>query len=327
MHSSLQDKDLLFFSPAVNSLPRHIAIDYLPVRFLKQVGVSLWFHFHAREIIERYRLERVNVHAGPGGVLCVRRLPVPLIVTCHHTYLQQISHLRSQCWKALFLPFEKRTYRLADRIVAVSQATKDALVKRYGIAEDKVSVVHNAVDIERFRPLTLPKNRHCLLYLGRIDRRKGIEFLIRSLPRVRERLPEVRLLVGGKGSHLRKMQALVARLHLQENVSFLGFVPDDQLNALYNRAQCLVVPSVFEGFGITVIEALAAGTRVVGSDADGIREILQGGESGRLVPYGDQRALAAAILAELQAPRPSAELAAEYRIERFRDGYLEALEG
>ncbi len=317
----------MFFSPAVNSLPRHIHIDYLPVRFLKQVGVSLWFHANARRIIERYRLDRVNIHAGPGGVLCVRRLPVPLIVTCHHTYLQQISHLRAQFWKAVFLPFEKRTYRLADRIVAVSQATKDALVERYGIAADKVTVIRNAVDTERFRPLGLAKERHCLLYLGRIDRRKGIDFLIRSMPRVRERIPDVQLLVGGKGSSLDKMKALVRRLRLESNVTFLGFVADDQLNALYNRAQCLVVPSVFEGFGITVIEALAAGTRVVGTDADGIREILQGGESGRLVPYGDRPALAEAIVAELLAPREAEALSDAYRVEKFRSGYLEALAG
>src|SRR6185369_6712275 len=146
MFSSLKDKNLLFFSPSSNSLPRHIPIDYLPVRFFKQAGVSLWFHFHARRIISRHHLDRVNIHAGPGGVLCVRRLPVPVIVTCHHTYRQQVNHIRSQFWKVLFLPFEKRTYRIADRIVAVSEATKNALVKYYDVSEHKITVIHNAVD-------------------------------------------------------------------------------------------------------------------------------------------------------------------------------------
>lgn len=327
MFSSLKDKDLLFFSPAINTLPRHILIDYLPIRLLKQVGVSLWLHLNAHRIISRHHLDCVNIHAGPGGVLCVRRLAVPVIITCHHTYHQQVSHIGSQFWKSIFLPFEKRTYQLADRIVTVSQATKDALVQRYEIPEEKVTIIHNAVDTNRFQHLDTPRKPYSLLYVGRIDKRKGIEFLIRSMPLVREQIPDVQLLIGGRGNYLQKMKTLVDRLHLERNVTFLGFVPDDQLNELYNGAQCVVVPSIFEGFGITVIEALAAGTRVVGTDVDGIREILQSGEYGRLVPYGNHRALANAIVAELKEPKRAGALRPEYLVEQFRNRYIEVLEG
>lgn len=326
MFSSLKDRNLLFFSPSSNSLPHHVAIDYLPVRFFKQVGVSLWLHFNASRIISRHHLERLNIHAGPGGVLCVRRLPVPVIVTCHHTYRQQVGHIRSQFWKVIFLPFEKRTYRLADWIVAVSEATKKALVEKYGVTEHKITVIHNAVDTGRFHPLEILKKPHSLLYIGRIDKRKGIEFLLRSMPLVVRTTPEAQLLVGGKGNYLKKMKSLVRQLDLERNVTFLGFVPDDQLNTLYNQARCVVVPSIFEGFGITVIEALAAGTRVVGTDVDGIREILNSGEYGRLVPYGNHLALADAIIAELSEPKRAGALRPEYRIEQFQERYLEALE-
>ena len=327
MFSSLKDKDLLFFSPAINSLPRHIAIDYLPIRLFKQAGVSLWLHFNASRIIFHYHLDRLNIHAGPGGVLCVRRLAVPVVVTCHHTYRQQVRHIRSQFWKAIFIPFEKRTYRLADRIVAVSEATKNALVEQYGISEDKVTVIHNAVDTSRFHPLEITGNQHSLLYIGRVDQRKGIEYLIRSMPLVVRTIPDAQLLVGGKGSCLEKMRSLVRELDLERNVTFLGFVPDDQLNTLYNQARCVVVPSIFEGFGITVIEALAAGTRVVGTEVDGIREILESGEYGRLVPYGDHQALADAVITELREPKRAGALRPEYLVEQFRNRYLEVLEG
>lgn len=326
MFSCLKDKDLLFFSPADNSLPRHIRIKFRPISLFKQAGVSLWLHSNAHRIISEYRLDKLNIHSGPGGVLLTRRLPIPVIVTCHHTYWQQIHYVRSQFWKCIFLPFEKRTYRLATKIVCVSQATKDALVEHYGIPEHKLSVVHNAVDTSIFHPLDMPKNPRTILYVGRIDKRKGIEFLIRSMPLVRGEIPEAQLLVGGKGGYLEKMKSLVSRLGLEQNVTFLGFVPDDQLNALYNLAQCVAVPSIFEGFGITVIEALSAGTRVVGTNVDGIREILQSGEYGRLVPYGDTHALADAIVAELKNPRMAAELRPEYGVEQFRSRYLEVLE-
>jgi glycosyltransferase involved in cell wall biosynthesis len=326
MFSSLKDMDLRIFSPAKNSLPRHIPIDSLAVRLFKQVGVSLWFHCHARRIIAEHQLERVNLHTGPGGVLCVRRLPVPVIVTCHHTYLQQVGHLRSQFWKVVFLPFERRTYRLASRIVAVSEATKQALVERYGISQEKIIVIHNAVDPAKFHPLGTRKGSGTLLYVGRIDQRKGVDFLISSMSLVRERLPDARLLVAGRGSSLQRMRMQVKRLGLEGCVEFLGFVPDDRLNELYNRADCAVVPSVFEGFGITVIEALAAGTRVIGTDVDGIREILQSGDYGPLVAYGDRRALADAIVSELSAPRAAAALRPQYLTEQFALRYRAVLQ-
>lgn len=322
----MKDRDFLFFSPSINSLDRHIRINFFPVRLLKQFGVSLWLHFNARRITTRHHLDRVNIHAGPGGILCVRRFPVPVIVTCHHTYRQQVSHIRSQFWKIIFLPFEKRTYELADRIVAVSEATKNALIKQYDIAEQKITVIHNAVDTSRFHRLDIPKIPHSLLYIGRIDKRKGIEFLIRSMPLVRERIPDIKLLVGGKGSSLKSMKTLVGRLKLERNVQFLGFVPDDQLNTLYNQAHCIVVPSIFEGFGITVIEALATGTRVVGTDTDGIREILRDEDYGRVVPYGNNRTLADAIVAELGRPEGVGVLRQKYLVAQFRERYLEVLE-
>ncbi|MEI7818033.1 MAG: glycosyltransferase family 4 protein, partial [Desulfuromonadales bacterium] len=99
------------------------------------------------------------------------------------------------------------------------------------------------------------------------------------------------------------------------------------LNTLYNQAGCVVVPSVFEGFGITVIEALAAGTRVVGTDVDGIREILKSGEYGILAHYGDTRAMADAIVSELRNPQRAHGLRPEYQLKQFRDRYLKVLRG
>lgn len=327
MYSSLQDRDFLFFSPANNALLHHIRIDFWFTCLIKQVGVSIWLLFNGHKIISEYRLDRLNIHSGPGGVLYLRKLPIPVFVTCHHTYWQQYTHIRSQFWKRIFLPFEQRTYRLADKIICDCEDTKRVLIERYDVSSGKISVIHCAVDTGIFHFENLPKKSNCVLYVGRIAKRKGIDFLIRSMPSVVQTIPEAQLLVGGKGAYLEKMKSLVRQLDLERNVTFLGFVPDEQLNSLYNQAQCVVVPSIFEGFGITVIEALAAGTRVVGTDTDGIREILQSGDYGRLVPYADTRALADAIIAELREPKRAGELQPEYRSEMLRNRYVEVLEG
>ena len=323
MYRELNRSELLFFSPADNSLAGHIRIRFRPIRLCKQVGVSLWLFLKGKSLISDHGLEQLNIHAGPGGVLYIRKLPIPVIVTCHHTYWQQYTQIRSQFWKRIFLPLERRTYRLADRIICDCEATKQVLIERYALPADKMTVIHCAVDTVRFHCLNLEKKPHTLLYVGRIATRKGIDFLIRSIPLVLQALPAARLLVGGKGEELAKMKALVRKLGVEQSVTFLGFVPDEELNRLYNEAECVVVPSVFEGFGITVIEALAAGTRVVGTDVDGIRETLESREQGRLVPYGDTRALADAIVAELREPKRAGELRPEYRVELFRERYQE----
>lgn len=325
MYVELKGRGMLFFSPADNTLPDHVRVNFWAVRFLKHAGVSLWLHLNARRIISAYRLARLNVHSGAGGVLLIRRLPIPVIVTCHHTYWQQYTHIKSQFWKRIFRPFENRTYRLADQIVCDCEDTKKVLLERYHIPHEKITVIHCAVDAGKFHPENIEKKANCAVYIGRIDARKGIEFLIRSIPLVREQIPDVLLIVGGKGRDLEKMKALVSRLGLERHVTFLGFVPDDQLNTLYNQAQCAVVPSIFEGFGITVIEAVAAGTRVVGTDVDGVRETLRSGDNGRLAPYGDHHAFARAIVAELRNPQQAPRLRPEYQVEQFRNRYAEIL--
>ena len=326
MYTALPDKDILFFSAADNSLPRHICLTSWAIRQFKQLGLSFWLYRNLERLIVRHHLQKINIHAGPGGVFLTRPLPIPVIVTSHHTYWQQSHYIRSQFWKRLFIPFEKRTFELADKIICDSHDTKSVLVAHYNISEEKITVIHWGVDSKKFFPTDTPKNPNCLLYIGRIDKRKGVDLLIRSMPYVRQQIPDALLLVGGTGRSLEKMKSLVRRLRLDHAVTFLGFVPDDQLNALYNQAQCVVVPSIFEGFGITVIEAIAAGTRVVGTDVDGIREILRSADFGRLVPYGDHHALAKAIVTELKNPGKIQTLKQEYLISEFKSRYLQALE-
>jgi glycosyltransferase involved in cell wall biosynthesis len=326
LYCEFKNKNILFFSPADNVLPGHIRVNYWAVRFFKQVGVSIWLFFNAHRIISEYKLDKLNIHSGAGGVLFFRKIGIPVIITCHHTYWQQYTYIKSQFWKRIFLPFEKRTYRLADKIICDCEDTKSVLLERYNIPEENIIVITCAVDSKNFYFSNQKKNLNSILYVGRIDKRKGIEFLIRSMPNVVEQIPDVRLLVGGKGSYLEKMKSLVSRLDLERNVTFLGFIPDDRLNSLYNQAQCVVVPSIFEGFGMTVIEALAAGTRVVGTDVDGIRSTLTSGDYGPLVPYDDCCALAEAIIAELKNPRKADVLRPEYYVDQFRDRYVQVLE-
>ena len=139
-----------------------------------------------------------------------------------------------------------------------------------------------------------------MLFVGRVDKRKGADFLIRSLPYVVEHLPEVQLYIGGKGKDLAKLKQFADAHGLSENVKFLGFIPDDDLNMWYNKARCVVVPSVFEGFGLTAVEAMASGTSVICTRVDSLKDIVQNSNCGYLVDYGDTTALSQKIISLLK---------------------------
>ncbi|MCA8943907.1 MAG: glycosyltransferase family 4 protein, partial [Planctomycetes bacterium] len=124
----------------------------------------------------------------------------------------------------------------------------------------------------------------------------GIDFLLRAMRDVVAREPRVRLLVGGTGTMRLALEQFAHDHGLIEHVEFLGFVPDADLPRLYQRAGCVVVPSVFEGFGIPVLEAMACGATVVGTNVDGIRSLIEDGVTGLLADYGDEPGLADRIL-------------------------------
>lgn len=297
----LPEAELLIFSPCVNEVPNHIQVNPPLHRRFRNLSFSFWLHRNVKGIVKKYRLSRINIQCGPGGLFLLRKTGVPVIATCYHTWWQQAHHIRSQFWKKIFLPFERHTYRLADRIVCISKDSRNMLVEKYGIQPDKLAVVHPGVDIHRFFPIAEPqKIPNSVLFIGRVDKRKGADFLIRSLPHVVQRIPEVKLYVGGRGKDLSKLKQFVHTHHLTRNVRFLGFIPDDALNLWYNKVQCVVVPSVFEGFGLTAVESMAAGTSVICTRVDSLQHIVENGVCGYHVDYNDTTALGEKIVSVLK---------------------------
>ena len=297
----LPDSDLVIFSPCHNEVPNHIQVNPPLHHQFKNLSYSFWLHRNIEQLIRQHRLSRINIQCGPGGLFLLRKTNIPVIATCYHTWWQQSHYIGAQVWKKIFLPFERRTYRLADKIICISEDSHKILIDKYGITSDKLDVVHPGVDIHRFYPISKTKKLpNSVLFVGRVDKRKGADFLIRSLPYVVERIPEVQLYIGGKGKDLSKLKQYASAQGLSKNVEFLGFIPDDQLNLWYNRVQCVVVPSVFEGFGLTAVESMAAGTSVICTRVDSLRHIVQNSDCGYLVDYGDTTALSQKLITLLK---------------------------
>jgi glycosyltransferase involved in cell wall biosynthesis len=162
---------------------------------------------------------------------------------------------------------------------------------------EEIAVVPNGVDLEDLAPAPAG-NRYpepTLLYLGRLKKYKRVDLIFRAVAMLRDRGSPVRLLVAGRGDQEASLKKLRNSLALGEAVEFLGYVPEEGKVELLQRSWIHVLTSPKEGWGISILEAAACGTPTVASDSPGLRDAVQNGETGSLVPHGDIRALATAL--------------------------------
>jgi glycosyltransferase involved in cell wall biosynthesis len=189
-----------------------------------------------------------------------------------------------------------RVYR-GRRFLVISESTRDDLVRR-GIPAGNITVVHCGLDHDAYRPdpRVGKSQRPTLVFVGRLRRYKGLDWVMRALPSVLARVPEARLEVLGDGPFKPALLEAAQRLGVASAVTFRGFVPLADKVAALRTAWAVVQPSPKEGWGLTVIEAGACGTAVVASDGPGLRDSVRDRETGLLVPFGDRQRLADALV-------------------------------
>jgi len=198
---------------------------------------------------------------------------------------------------------------LANRAVkttVLNPDIQDVFVRR-GVPRDRLEVVPNGVDLARFEDVRDEEIRNVterydlgdspvLLFVGTVMPRKGVTDLIEAVASVVDDGHDVRLLVAGENgldeTYTRQVTSLIAERELEEHVELVGYVPDEELPGLYARADVFVMPSLEEGFGMAVVEAMAAGTPVIGSRVGAIPRLLGDDECGFVVDAGDVEAVA-----------------------------------
>jgi len=264
--------------------------------------------------LDRMATQRdVDVLHCPGPMIPLRT-QLPLVVTIHDVLAWRAPELFSRSGAAQQRLLVTRAARAADRIVVASEHLRRELVELVGIAPEQVSVIALGVD-GRFRPITtepialahrfgIPPQPF-VLWVGSAEPRKNLGMVLRAFSLVRRRAPECVLVVVGI-DHVTDPMIERELDQLGPSVIRPGFISDDDLAALYSATRCFVFPSLYEGFGLPLLEAMACGAPIVASDRTSIPEVL--GDAGILVDAQHPDAIADGIEQVLLSESVAADL-------------------
>ncbi|MEI6373318.1 MAG: glycosyltransferase family 4 protein [Actinomycetes bacterium] len=262
-----------------------------------------------RELLDAWNPAVVHGHDWVVAAVAMtlsRHAQVPLIATVHATEagrhdgwivgpLSQTVHRR-----------ERRLVGAADAIIVCSGAMRDEVTAALGPFDAAVTVVPNGVDLDVWRAteagcaaararVGVDSTTPLIIYSGRLAHEKGVGTLVDAMPAVLAHISAARLVIAGRGPLDAALRARVSELHLDAAVSFTGFLPEHELRPLVAAADCAVIPSLYEPFGMVALEAGALSTAVVASREGGLMEIITDGVTGLLVTPGQAAPLASAI--------------------------------
>jgi len=242
------------------------------------------------------------------GVVAARLAGVKVVFTRHH------SDHNIRTGKRRHVLLDALATRLADRVIAVSEATRELMVAVERAPGEKVITVHNGMDpidspdpavVERTRAEVNPDGRRVILMIARLHDEKGHRVLIDALPQVIESVGPVQVLLAGAGPHREEIAARIRDARLDAVVRLLG--RRDDVPVLLALSALVVQPSLAESFGYALVEAMCLGKPIVASRCGGIPEVV-GTDAGLLVPMADPQALATAMIDVLRSPEMARRL-------------------
>lgn len=258
-------------------------------------------------LASREQFDVVHAHdwlTYPAGIAVSRVSGKPLIVHVHSTEFDRAGNNINQ----RTFDIEKAGMQAASRVVAVSQFTKSLCVRRYGIPASQIDVVYNGIEQEAAQPRSgarIESADKIVLFLGRITMQKGPEYFIAAAKRVLEKMDNVKFVLAGSGDMAVRMIELAGSMGIGDKVLFTGFLRGADVDKVYQMADCYVMPSVSEPFGLAALEAIKHDVPVIISKTSGASEVLR---HVLKVDFWDIDEMANKILAVLRHPALSEAL-------------------
>jgi glycosyltransferase involved in cell wall biosynthesis len=306
------------------------------VRAFTPTDAPLWQRWRGvrREMVamtEDFHPQLVASHFALYTYPILRQIKVPLVVHFHGPWADESALEGGQGAARLVKKFiETAVYRRAQRLICLSKAFATLLVTCYGVDPERVRIIPGGIDGDRFARvpdrrvararLGWPQDRPIVFCVRRLVRRMGLEDLIEAIIEVRRYVPDVLLLIGGRGPLADELGGRIAALSLNNHVRLLGFLSDEDLPLAYRAADISVVPTVaLEGFGLIAAESLAAGTPVLVTPVGGLPEVVRDLSANLVLPSTGPSALAEGISSAFRGDLvlPSAEVCQVFAHKRY----------
>ena len=264
-----------------------------------------------RDILERERFDIIHLHEPLGSTLtiCTLRVSNTINVGTFHAYHSGTMGYR------LMSPFVMRWFKKLHGKIAVSKPAMDFIGKRF---PGEYAIIPNGIDVAHFSAAVSPIEKFNdgklnILFVGRMEKRKGLRYLLGAYKTVKQELPNSRLIVVGPGKR-EKYEKRVKMANLKD-VIFTGYVPNEELHIYYQTADLFCAPATGEeSFGIILLEAMAASKPIVASAIEGYASVLSHGVEGLMVPPRDEQALASALIQLLKDEPLRREMGARGRL-------------
>jgi glycogen(starch) synthase len=233
---------------------------------------------------------------------------IPLISTIHATESGRNNGIHTDMQRDIS-SIEKMLSEQSDRLIVNSKYMKDEISSIFDISKDKISIVRNGADLNKFdivnadaefRNNYAAPNEKIVFFVGRLVNEKGVHILIDAIPQILGKNNNVKFVIAGRGPCLNNLIDQSRNLNVYNKVYFTGFVCEEVLLKLYKCSNIAVFPSTYEPFGIVALEGMVAGIPVVVSDTGGLREIVNHRENGMRFYSGNSNSLADCILELLE---------------------------
>jgi len=320
-----KDSEYILFSakqPSWDQLAKQIPIDakvqYKQAPFSERWLYRIWYRLRLPVPVQVFTGD-IDLYYSPDFVLPPVRDGIPTILTVHDLSFVHYPETFTPPLRNYLNQVVPRSIRKANHVLADSQATKEDLIEIWNIDEKKITVLYAGVN-PSFRPptdrgkFTEVRKKYDLgdepyiFSVSTIQPRKNYQMLIKAFKDVAKNYPHNLIIAGGRGWLYEETFNEVIAQGLEDRVRFIGFVDDEDLPALYSEATLFVFPSLYEGFGLPVLEAMACGVPVIVSGASSLPEVAS--EAALMLPPQEQRLWSSAIRDLLDNPNRRAQMVA-----------------
>jgi L-malate glycosyltransferase len=236
--------------------------------------------------------------------LVAKKLRKPCVITYHETWVGEWVKNKGVITGLPYEIYERLLLKLKyDKIISVSEFTKRRLVAK-GTKEKTIDVIYNGINLEDFDFACKKDKVPSVCYIGRLVKTKKVDVLIKAVALLKKDLPKIRCKIVGQGDERKNLEELAVKLGVKDNVTFLGFIKDTkEVRRILKSSMVFSLPSIAEGFGIVLLEAMASGTPYVCSDITVLKEVTWNGKGGLLFEKNNEKDLSKKLLLLLKNKR------------------------